>query len=35
MKFPQVTYFRSGKKVQEQETLDFYARLYHRLDQIS
>ena len=35
MKFPQVTYFRSGKKVQEQEPLDFYARLYHRLDQIS
>ena len=35
MTFPQVTYFRSGKKVQEQETLDFYARLYRRLDQIS
>ena len=35
MTFPQVTYFRSGKKVQEQGTLDFYARLYRRLDQIS
>lgn len=32
---PQVTYFRSGKKILAQETLDFYARLYHRLDQIS
>ena len=35
MTFPQVTYFRSGKKVQAQGTLDFYARLYRRLDQIS
>ena len=33
--FPEVTYFRSGKKILAQETLDFYARLYHRLDQIS